>query len=979
MTEEKLTSPELLFAKLTDNDKVRCKVDLTKDGIYFKISFDPQGQAIPEDLKQDNWKVQRFLSSKQWTWQQKVEETLGRMHFTDGQFLIYPLVPGYESFARMVKVDTTPATKEITHVSYETQEVDKGLVSRALMTSLSSSLLDKGAARRRFETTFKAELALENATPTPDEVAASTSVPLPAGSVPGAAVSVDGVPVELVDEIYSEVESYLRALVATHAKGSKAKKRVQQKTVEVIEVPQMVFYFKNGLELEMADNAAFAFNLLLPTVERLKERLDLVRYYRNSGVTDEEFDYELKGTMIPFEHQKVMYKIQTTLPKCANLSKMGTGKSFAVAMTIDKRIEKGEVRKGHVLIICPANILETWQKKHLGQGTPHLKSTILTGSYSDRMNTLLEPGDTDIFITNFETFSMKSSMELGGKQIAMPLAAVFALREWDMVVIDEAHKIKNPDAKRTNAIIKVFKDVPYTIIMSGTINANKLYDIHPPFVFLNGAKTFNSLYASRQSSSLPAEAAVKEIFPLSHLYEQFVGAYFQGARKSPKHFTIPELRERMEEISVRYEKDECFDLPEKLYEQRLIDMDPTQKKLYEALRAFLCAELSDLADSGGRVSIMNVLAMMVKLAEAANGWIYDDNHQLINLPTNPKLDALMDYVEDLGDDDKMVVWSRFTNDLHLIYDRLKEVYGEDAVAIIHGGESCPICGSRRADRYEIQERFNDVKSPLRFVVVNTAVGSHGIDLTGATFEAFFSNSFVKTDRSQAEDRCHRHGMRDRLTIVDFVMKETVDIDVLSALKSWKSMTAALLSHLGVDTSKIFSEETAIKTEAPVIVEHVTQRPGECALCAIAMISNTPIDYVRSWINTQIGPGVLYKGTYSQIQLVVDKFIPWMKDAWAGYFAKLEKAKIDQTELSLPPDGTGVAIIRHVKQRNIAHVIAFSNGYVYDPSQFVRSARADYTTWMATNSYTLEAVFPMPADRSLKLPEVNEDGTYKVTE
>jgi hypothetical protein len=456
------------------------------------------------------------------------------------------------------------------------------------------------------------------------------------------------------------------------------------------------------------------------------------------------------------------------------------------------------------------------------------------------------------------------------------------------------------------------------------------------------------------------------------MHSKFVESYFLNSNgKEPKSFAIEEFRSRMEEMGVRFEKSECFDLPDKLYEQRLIEMEPKQAQLYVALKNFLAAQLSETAENGGTVTIMGVLAMMVKLAEAANGWIYDDDHNLINLSMNPKKDAVMDVLADLNEDDKVIIWSRFTNDLHVLYDAIKNEYGTDSVAIIHGGEHCTVCGSRKSERFEITERFNAPGSPLKYVIVNSAVGAHGIDLIGATYEFFFSNSFVKTDRSQAEDRAHRWGMREKLTIIDFIMKDTVDEDVLMALKSWKSMTSALLGHLGIDTKKLFPTEGAgaqSASDAPVIVEHISQRPGECALTAIAMLANKSIELVRSWMTVFLGDAKKYKGQIPHILAAVEHFIPQLLPQWKEYTEKVGEAKTSLQEISIPSSGSGLAVIRHEKSKRIGNCIAFTNGYVYDPSRMAKTTLEKYTTWLVSSRYNVEWVFTMPEGQQITVDE-----------
>lgn len=927
---------------MNENEKptrqVAVTATLADKGEYIKFSLHKLQPAPAPGARYT------YYDNPEYAWRKLVEGAIGRMHFEDIGSPLYPLVPGFESFGRAESIDTTPGVVTTTRYEYEEVKLTEEEIVKKMLKSLRLEDEVMKSAKITLRRAFEAELY------DGDEIVSE-----------GQDASLD----KAVNDIFADLNNNLLGAVKYRARQVKLARKHRKAVDTREEVPHLLFTFKNGLRIHMDGDCAKIFSILLPSIERIRGRLNLLRVIRNSKVENGDFDYEPKGELIPFEHQKVMYRIHMLLDKSANLSQMGTGKSLAVLMTADKRIEKGEVRKGHILIICPATILDTWVNKHIRKGTPHLSTKIISGSYAERLEMIMEKDCADIYLTNFETFSMKSKMEIAGKEYEVPLAPLFNMKQWDMVIIDEAHKIKNPDAKRTQQIIATFKEVPYAIIMSGTINANKLYDLHSPFVFLNHAKQFNSLHFERGEG---------KPYELSKMHEQFVTAYFDGGgwKKNPKPFTINELRERMEEISVRFEKKECFELPEKLYQQVMIEMDEKQKLLYMALKNFLAAQLADLIDSGGTVTIMNILAMMVKLAEAANGWIYDDNKELITLPKNPKLEALMEIVDDLNEDDKVVVWSRFTQDLHTIYDALVTEYGREAVAIIHGGEHCPKCGSRKTERYEITERFNTLTDPLRFVVVNQATGSHGIDLIGATYEIFFSNSFVKTDRTQAEDRCHRHGMRDNLTIIDLVMKETVDVDVLMALKSWKSVTAALLGHFGINPEKLFGRGGGEGEEAPVVVEHIMQRPGECALSTIAMLAGAENELVRAWMTVALKDSKKYKGEPVHILLAVEHFIPQMKAQWEAYMGKQEEAKVSLEVLEIPKAGTGACIIRHEKSARISHAVAYSNGFVYDPGRMGRVEWQKYADWIVSSRYYVEWVFPLQSGMNIDFSKFGEE-------
>ena len=541
---------------------------------------------------------------------------------------------------------------------------------------------------------------------------------------------------------------------------------------------------------------------ILPEITKLKQIHDLMFAWRyivekakintnedGTKISVNSEEYEPKGPHTPYPHQWMMYRIHTTQNATADLSEMGTGKTYGVLMAIDKRMERGQIERknGKVLVIAPNTVVPNWIRQ-INLHTPHLSCDVVEGNFIERLTKLgAASKGTDILVTNYETFTMKFKFNPTQDPVAMA-DLIKQLKTFDMVVLDECHKIKNLTAQRTHAIIRAFDDAKYKVIMSGTINANTLKDIFVPFYFLKKGELF--------SSSIRNPKSPKD-YAMTTLYGVFTETYFQGKNIIDKTF-IKELRAMMEEISVRFQKKDCMDLPDKVYETRSIDMHPKQRKLYNILEAEFLIDLQQMISSGQVISVTSTLAKIMKLAQAANGWIYDHNRIGIRFPKNPKLEEMKNCVESMDlNTSKVVIWSRFIEDIHLVTKTLKTIYGDKAVVAIHGGRKCYECGSDSIYRFRNVEEFNNLESDVKIAVVMSSVGSHGIDLTGADYEIFYSNSYIKTDRMQAEDRCHRSGMRDNLTIIDLVMKNSIDEDIVAALAQHKSISQALLERLGV--------------------------------------------------------------------------------------------------------------------------------------------------------------------------------------
>ena len=546
-----------------------------------------------------------------------------------------------------------------------------------------------------------------------------------------------------------------------------------------------------------------------PTIRYIEHHLDEIQHTYNAyrltarwkadGVPESERTYRTKGKHDPFDHQHVMAKVHSMLPCSANLSDMGTGKTYGVLMAVDERINNGEVKPkaGKVLVVCPNTVVPNWIKQ-ISLHTPHLTAEIVTGPFFDRMQTLLS-SDKDILITNYETFSMfvgvtkegniSKSRRLKDSDKKITAGDVIEKITFDLVVLDECHKIKNPAAVRTRAILKCLGGTEYKVIMTGTINANTAADIYVPFYFLTGGAQFSTNLQHLNKLGAYARDTLFDAFKDTYL-SSGTGRYFATQ-------DMKEVTKMMAPISVQFSKAECLDLPPKVYRSVYTDMHEKQRKLYNLLERQIMIELKEIANRDGYIRTTSTFGKIMKLSEAANGWLYDKDGDPVKFPWNPKIKAMMEVVDEINfNHSKLVVWCRFRNDLHMLTKELRDRYSQQAIACIHGGVRCKVCGSDTNVRFPTTERFNKLSGRLKIIVIDSSVGSHGIDLTGADYEIFYSNSYVKTDRSQAEDRCHREGMRESLTIIDMVMLDSIDEVILDAIQTHKSVTHAFMERLG---------------------------------------------------------------------------------------------------------------------------------------------------------------------------------------
>lgn len=136
-----------------------------------------------------------------------------------------------------------------------------------------------------------------------------------------------------------------------------------------------------------------------------------------------------------------------------------------------------------------------------------------------------------------------------------------------------------------------------------------------------------------------------------------------------------------------------------------------------------------------------------------------------------RVDTLMDTINDIPKDSKIVIFCKFQYDIDCISAALEKAYGKDSYAVFCG----KISESRRVEQVR---RF---RNEARFFVINQASGGHGLTLNEASYVIFYNNAFKYSEREQAEDRCHRIGQDKTVTYIDITCRDSIDVRIMDSL------------------------------------------------------------------------------------------------------------------------------------------------------------------------------------------------------
>jgi SNF2 family DNA or RNA helicase len=351
-----------------------------------------------------------------------------------------------------------------------------------------------------------------------------------------------------------------------------------------------------------------------------------------------------------------------------------------------------------------------------------------------------------ILVINVEAFSTKRGAVFA-EQFVRSLGGEC------MVAVDESTTIKNRSAARTKALSKVAGLAEYRRILTGSPITKSPLDLFAQCEFLKKSALGHTSFWSFQARYCKLVRRTMG----AHSFNQIVG-----------YQNLAELNELIEPFSFRVRKEDCLDLPDKVYLRREVELTPEQKVTYETMKRAAIAELE-----GSVISASTVLTQLLRLQQICSGFVTTDEGELKPLPSN-KLQELMDTVEET--DGKIIIWANFTYNIKTIAEALAKEYGPDSVATYFGE-------TQTDERQRIVERFQDPASPLRFFVGQPRTGGYGLTLTEAKTVVYYSNGFDLEVRLQSEDRAHRIGQKSNVTYVDIVVTGAVDEKILVALRS----------------------------------------------------------------------------------------------------------------------------------------------------------------------------------------------------
>lgn len=241
---------------------------------------------------------------------------------------------------------------------------------------------------------------------------------------------------------------------------------------------------------------------------------------------------------------------------------------------------------------------------------------------------------------------------------------------------------------------------------------------------------------------------------------------------APRYKNLEHLNRLLAQHCFFVTKEECIDLPEKVYKSVYFDLGKKQQNIYNYTRD----ECRLLLDSNE--TPINKLTAFGKLSQIVSGYyIHPEQDRPVMIGENPKLELFKDRLASIVEQgSQVIVWARFRQELVDIAFVLTQL-GIDFVQY-HGG-------IKKAEREEAIQKFQHEGCPV-FIATQSAGGT-GLTLTAASVVIYYSNTFSMKDRVQSEDRAHRIGQKSSVLYIDLIARNTIDEQVVDALQTKKDL------------------------------------------------------------------------------------------------------------------------------------------------------------------------------------------------
>ena len=443
----------------------------------------------------------------------------------------------------------------------------------------------------------------------------------------------------------------------------------------------------------------------------------------------QDFQLNWPGALMPFQRDGVRALLDNHQLLLAD--DMGLGKTIQAIAAFRILRARREVKS--CLLAAPSSLLDQWRRE-IEKWAPELSAIIIRGSAADR--TWQWAADRDVTLVSYDTLRS----DFGGSA-----QSPVRRKNWDVVVADEAQRIKNRND--TSAALKGLRR-KRSWALTGT----------------------------------PIENHEEELASILEFVD------YDGSERPKRYQPGAELRERHRELQLRRKKGEVLDdLPPKQVTKVAIDLHSKQRSSYDKAEQDGIVYLKSL---GAEVGVQHVLELITRLKQICNA---DPK-----TGESSKLGDIKDRLDQLtAQGHKALVFSQYTNDTSGV-----------AAAANYLHEFTPLSMTGDIPQYEradIIEQFK-TRDEHKALILSLRVGGLGLNLQEASYVFHLDRWWNPAVERQAEDRSHRMGQTVKVNVIKYSCAGTIEERIDAILEQKQALFDQLVDDVSLDLSAQMNSE-----------------------------------------------------------------------------------------------------------------------------------------------------------------------------
>ena len=444
--------------------------------------------------------------------------------------------------------------------------------------------------------------------------------------------------------------------------------------------------------------------------------LDETLMMRNLGVevpSPIEHHFDWTGPFKPYQHQVATASFLTLNRRAFVFNGLGSGKTYSSIEAAEFLMQAGYVNK--VLILCCLSTATPTWGKELFTHVMHRTVRTLVGTAEKRLKLLDE--ESDFYVTNHDALRTPRFCQ-----------AIAERDDIDLIICDEASLYRNARSKRYKALQSI-------------IGNRRLWLL----------------------TATPCPKDPTDAWALARLVDpKRVPAYFTQWRDmtmrqltafkwAPKPEGLKLAYEAMQP-AIRFKTEDCIDLPDRVFMMRRAPLTDEQTRAYSQMKNYMAAEME-----GQMVSAANAGVALMKLVQIACGVVKTgEDDEVASLDASPRLTALMETIEEVEPEAKVIVFAPFKAVLPMISEMLTKEGITNA--IVSGA-------TPTKERNQIFHDFQQGLNP-RVIVAHPGCMSHGLTLTRANTTIWYAPLTNSETVEQANARTYRQGQTRKTRVIE---------------------------------------------------------------------------------------------------------------------------------------------------------------------------------------------------------------------